>query len=65
MLHVEQWTLRSRMDITDAGAPPDGRWVIAEVTGESRAGADFAGDVMPLLEEVVIGSGSMKRGHRV
>jgi hypothetical protein len=42
MLHVEQWTLRSRMEITAALLV--GRWVRGE--GWGSAAKDFAGSAM-------------------
>ena len=47
MLHVEQWTLRSRSEITAAGPLGWGGRVEGVEAGGILAAKDFAGSVIP------------------
>ncbi len=55
MLHVEQWTLRSRSEITAAG-PLGGVGRVEDVeAGGVLAAKDFAGSVMPSGQVIGVG----------
>jgi hypothetical protein len=48
MLHVEQWTLRSRIEMTEAAVPDAPAWEDACIAWEGIGGKGFAGNVIAL-----------------